>query len=136
MVGYDVCGKTGTAQPASTEYAKSHGLKNNAWFVGFAPRSKPEIVVVALFENGEHGPNAAPIVRDVMKAYFDKKLRVASMQKGVPIPMPDFKPVPLTKEELAAEADAEREDSITIAAPAEEEKPVTPVDKKATVKKP
>ncbi len=136
LAGYDVCGKTGTAQPASTEYAKSHGLKNNAWFVGFAPRSKPEIIVVALFENGEHGPNAAPIVRDVMKSYFDKKLRIAAAQKGIPIPMPDFKPRPLTKEELAAEADAEREDSIVITAPAEDDKPVPAADKKATVKKP
>jgi hypothetical protein len=50
-------------------------MKDNAWFVGFAPRQSPEIVVVALFENGEHGPAAAPIVRDVIKAYFDKKAR-------------------------------------------------------------
>jgi cell division protein FtsI/penicillin-binding protein 2 len=46
-------------------------------FVGFAPRLNPELVVVALFEHGEHGPNAAPIVRDVIKAYFDKKGRQA-----------------------------------------------------------
>ena len=29
--------------------------------------------MVALFEHGEHGQYAAAIVRDVMKAYFDKK---------------------------------------------------------------
>ena len=29
----------------------------------------------ALFEGGEHGNLAAPIVRDVIKAYFDKKVR-------------------------------------------------------------
>src|SRR5262249_44353557 len=52
-------------------------MKDNAWFVGFAPRSAPEIVVVALFEHGEHGQFAAPIVRDVLKAYFDKKQRLA-----------------------------------------------------------
>lgn len=45
--------------------------------MGFAPRQAPEIVVVALFENGAEGPLAAPIVRDVLKAYFDKKARVA-----------------------------------------------------------
>jgi len=50
-------------------------MKDNAWFVGFAPRQSPEIVVVTLFENGEHGDRAAPIVRDVIKAYFDKKNR-------------------------------------------------------------
>ncbi|MBI2680008.1 MAG: penicillin-binding protein 2 [Candidatus Solibacter usitatus] len=77
LAGVEVCGKTGTAQLTSNEYAKSRGIKikDNAWFVGFAPRKDPEIVVVALFEGGEHGQLAAPIVRDVIKAYFDKKAR-------------------------------------------------------------
>ena len=77
LPGIEVCGKTGTAQLTSNDYAKSHGvkIKDNAWFVGFAPRKDPEIVVVALFEGGEHGQLAAPIVRDVIKAYFDKKAR-------------------------------------------------------------
>jgi hypothetical protein len=35
----------------------------------------PEIAVVALFENGVESYNAVPIVRDVLKAYFDKKAR-------------------------------------------------------------
>jgi penicillin-binding protein 2 len=35
----------------------------------------PEIIVATLFENGREGPLAAPIVRDVIKAYFDKKAR-------------------------------------------------------------
>jgi len=51
-------------------------MKANAWFVGFAPRQNPEIVVAALWENGEEGPWVAPIVRDVLKAYFDKKTRL------------------------------------------------------------
>jgi len=51
-------------------------LRDNAWFVGFAPRRAPEIVVVALFEHGVHGNYAGPIVRDVIKAYFDKKTRI------------------------------------------------------------
>jgi len=81
--GLEVCGKTGTAQLASTAMVKSANgkMKNNAWFVGFAPRSNPEIVVVALFEHGAEGPLAAPIVRDVIKAYFDKKAR-----KEAPLP--------------------------------------------------
>jgi penicillin-binding protein 2 len=81
LPGINVCGKTGTAQLASNELLKGtklgQSMKDNAWFVGFAPREAPEIVVVALFENGEHGPNAAPIVRDVLKAYFDKKARLS-----------------------------------------------------------
>jgi penicillin-binding protein 2 len=73
----EVCGKTGTAQLVSTEKMKSMHLKNNAWFEAFAPKGAPEIAVVALFESGEEGANAAWIVRDVMKAYFDKKARLA-----------------------------------------------------------
>jgi penicillin-binding protein 2 len=74
-----VCGKTGTAQVASTELTKGAKLKssmaNHAWFVAFAPMEAPEIAVVALFENGEESYNAVPIVRDVLKAYFDKRAR-------------------------------------------------------------
>ena len=77
LPGLDVCGKTGTAQLASNDVLKGTALastmKDNAWFVGFAPQRAREIVVVALFEGGEHGNLAAPIVRDVIKAYFDKK---------------------------------------------------------------
>jgi penicillin-binding protein 2 len=65
-------------------------MKDNAWFVGFAPRANPEIAVVALFEGGEHGQLAAPIVRDVIKAYFDKKARSRPRQllAGLPEPSP------------------------------------------------
>ena len=81
LAGLDVCGKTGTAQLASNEFLKGKKGKefeDNAWFVGFAPRDAPEIVVVALYEHGGHGQFAAPVVRDVLKAYFDKKVRLAA----------------------------------------------------------
>ncbi len=75
--GIEMCGKTGTAQTASNEYqkAKNIRLKDNAWFVAFAPRVNPEIAVAVLFEEGEHGPMAGTIARDIVKAYFDKKTR-------------------------------------------------------------
>ncbi|HEY1759595.1 MAG TPA: penicillin-binding protein 2 [Bryobacteraceae bacterium] len=78
--GIDVCGKTGTAQRISNTLAKSNKalastMKDSAWFVAFSPCDHPEIVVAALWESGEHGALAAPIVRDVIKAYFDKKNR-------------------------------------------------------------
>lgn len=79
--GVDVCGKTGTAQTASAEYAKTHkDVKDNSWFVAFAPCYKPEIVVSMLWEGGAWGANSAPVVRDVLKAYFDKKQRTNSVQ--------------------------------------------------------
>ncbi len=76
----EICGKTGTAQRISNDLAKSNkalalAMKDNGWFVGFAPRENPEIVVVALWEGGGKGAFSAPIVRDVIKAYFDKKAR-------------------------------------------------------------
>jgi penicillin-binding protein 2 len=76
----DVCGKTGSSQVASFEVTKgssAKNLKDNGWFEAFAPCHAPEIVVVALWDHGEHGWLAAPIVKDVMTAYFDKKKRVA-----------------------------------------------------------
>jgi penicillin-binding protein 2 len=75
--GIEVCGKTGTAQLASNEFLKRGGKvpKDNAWFVGFLPREHPEIVVAALYEGGLHGQFAAALVRDVLKAYVDKKAR-------------------------------------------------------------
>lgn len=80
--GIDVCGKTGSAQRVSNDLAKSNKdlanqFKDNGWFVGFAPCDHPEIVVATLYEASEHGYLAAPIVRDVIKAYFDKKARQA-----------------------------------------------------------
>ena len=81
LPGIRICGKTGTAQLASNKFLKGtaagRNMKDNAWFVGYGPQEAPEIVVVALFENGEHGDRASWIVRDVLKAYFDKKERRA-----------------------------------------------------------
>ncbi len=93
-----VCGKTGTAQLAATEKTKGAKLKsamaNNAWFVAFAPEKNPEIVVAALFENGVESYNAVPIVRDVLKAYFDKKALAskigAQREAAALIPQPLF----------------------------------------------
>ena len=61
--GLDICGKTGTAQ---NPYGKPH-----AWFIGFAPLDRPELVVVVVVENGGSGGIvAAPIARGIFKYYF------------------------------------------------------------------
>ncbi len=84
LPGIQVCGKTGTAQVAATERTKgaklNNALANNVWFVGYAPMDAPEIAVVALYEHGVESYNAVPIVRDILKAYFDKKARLAKLQ--------------------------------------------------------
>lgn len=82
--GIEMCGKTGTAQLASNDLLKlknSADWHDNAWFVGFAPPQNPEIVVAVLWENGAHGDMAAPIARDVIKAYFDKKTRIERLRQ-------------------------------------------------------
>ena len=74
--GIEIAGKTGTAQVVSTglqESSKNLEFKTNAWFVGYAPPDKPEIVVTALVMQGGHSTVAVPIAREVIKAYFDKK---------------------------------------------------------------
>jgi penicillin-binding protein 2 len=78
LPGIELCGKTGSAQVISNQglarAGKQAALKDNAWFVGFAPRQNPEIVVSVLVQGGEHGASAAaPIAKNVVKAYYDKK---------------------------------------------------------------
>lgn len=59
----EVGGKTGTAQ-------NPHG-EDHAWFVAFAPADDPKIVVSVIVENaGSGGAVAAPIAREVIKAYL------------------------------------------------------------------
>jgi penicillin-binding protein 2 len=71
-------GKSGTAQLMSYEAGNKMGKKGketNGWFVGYAPRRNPEIVVAAVIQgSSEHGgTTAGPVVRDLVKAYYDKK---------------------------------------------------------------
>jgi penicillin-binding protein 2 len=72
-------GKSGTAQvigyATRERFGKQKKFVDNAWFVGYAPRRNPEIVVSVLVqESGKHGGEAAgPVVKDIIKAYYDKK---------------------------------------------------------------
>jgi penicillin-binding protein 2 len=75
--GLDIAGKTGTAQVVSVglkESARKQEFRNNAWFVGYAPSENPAIVVAVLVMQGEHSTVAVPVARDVIKAYYDRKL--------------------------------------------------------------
>jgi penicillin-binding protein 2 len=62
-----VAGKTGTAEDPPR--------KSHTWFGGYAPASKPEIVVVSFNENSGGGGSsiAAPQVKQVLESYFRKK---------------------------------------------------------------
>ncbi|HVF27440.1 MAG TPA: penicillin-binding protein 2 [Pyrinomonadaceae bacterium] len=72
MEGFDIAGKTGTAQVVSL--GKDVGEnKDHAWFVSFAPAYKPEIAAIALIENvGFGGTHAAPAVRAVYDVFYTK----------------------------------------------------------------
>lgn len=60
-----IAGKTGTAQ-------NPHG-DDHAVFVGFAPYENPKIAIAVIVENVGFGSvHAAPIARDVIKAYLQK----------------------------------------------------------------
>ncbi len=64
LPGIELCGKTGSAQVISNQglarTGKQAALKDNAWFVGFAPRQNPEIVVSVLVQGGEHMVHRLP----------------------------------------------------------------------------
>ena len=72
MAGFDIAGKTGTAQVVGL--GKDTGKnKDHSWFVSYAPAFKPEIALVALIENAGFGnEHAAPAVRGVYDAYYRK----------------------------------------------------------------
>ena len=89
--GFDVCGKTGTAQTIGNEAKKmlsdeeASKYADNAWFVGFAPRDNPEIVVCVIVQRGKSGGGrAAPIAGKIFRAYWEKK----HPPQGPPLPSP------------------------------------------------
>lgn len=62
--GMDVAGKTGTAQVVERGRGGSRRFSDHAWFVAFAPKDGPEIVVAVVIEHGGHGgAAAAPVVQ-------------------------------------------------------------------------
>ena len=85
--GYDVSGKTGTAQVISTKGARAaagrtaRDLRDHGWFVFFAPRDNPRIAGAIFVEHAEHGSNAAPIAKQAMETFFAK-------EDGRPLPSP------------------------------------------------
>jgi penicillin-binding protein 2 len=85
--GRDVSGKTGTAQVISLAGGKAakgrsnKDLRDNGWFVFFAPRDNPQIAGVVFVEHGGHGgTTAAPIAKHVLETFFAK-------QDGSPLPV-------------------------------------------------
>jgi penicillin-binding protein 2 len=75
--GYEVAGKTGTAQVFSLkggqykEDAIKEELRDHALYIAFAPADKPTIALAVLVENGGYGAQAAaPIARQALDYYL------------------------------------------------------------------
>jgi len=87
LPGYDVAGKTGTAQVISLEGGRAaagktgRDLRDHGWFVFFAPRDNPQIAGVVFAEHAEHGASAAPIAKHALETFFAKR-------EGRPLPPP------------------------------------------------
>ncbi|RLB44355.1 MAG: penicillin-binding protein 2 [Deltaproteobacteria bacterium] len=79
--GIKVAGKTGTAQVIALEKdgkkkkaEMDEKFRDHAWFVAIAPAEDPQIAVSVLVEHGGHGGSAAaPIARQVMEYYLEKR---------------------------------------------------------------
>jgi len=76
-----VAGKTGTSQVVKlgrerlkpSQMQRHH--RDHAWFVAYAPVEAPEIAIAAVVEHAEGGGGAvaAPLVREVLKTFFELK---------------------------------------------------------------
>ena len=88
IAGKDVSGKTGSAQVISNAgraaARTSKDLRDNGWFVFFAPRDHPTMAGVVFLEHGIHGPNAARVAHHILDTFFAK-------QDGRPLPPPPTK---------------------------------------------
>jgi penicillin-binding protein 2 len=78
-------GKTGTAEycddiAQSRNLCKREAWPTHAWYGAYAPYDNPEIAVVAfVYDGGEGAVTSGPIVRDVLKAYFQLKANDAGL---------------------------------------------------------
>jgi penicillin-binding protein 2 len=89
----EIAGKSGTSQVFSQDarelfmpcQQKAFERRNNAWFVAYAPAENPEIVV-AVFGMHECGGSvaASPVVKAVIKKFWDKKKALESLQGPQP----------------------------------------------------
>ena len=87
--GFDVAGKTGTAQKADPVHGGYAARKRVASFVGFVPANRPRLVALVLIDEPEvnvyGGVVAAPVFRNIAQGAL-RHLAVAP-QKAAPIPV-------------------------------------------------
>ena len=92
LYGLQVAGKTGTAEFYDPKIPRDRkgNLPTHAWFTAFAPYEDPEIALVVFVYNGGEGSfTAAPIARDILKAYFTAR---GMYHPPTPVPTPTATP--------------------------------------------
>jgi len=81
--GISMCGKTGTAENKRVIDNRVVKLKNNSWFVCFAPREDPKIAVAVIVENAGYGAAwAAPIASLMVEKYLNDTLRTERLAEA------------------------------------------------------
>lgn len=84
--GYDVCGKTGTAQ-------NPHGADHST-FISFAPRNNPKIAISVYVENGGWGASAAVPIASLIEEFYltgeVKRTRLLRRMKEMEIKYPVY----------------------------------------------
>jgi penicillin-binding protein 2 len=117
--GTVIVGKTGTAQVVRLSKSVAHvraedmpyEQRDHAWFVGYAPRENPEVVVVTMTEHGGFGGSTSgPVTAEVLRAWFTGTRateRYAELPPIVPRPRRFESAKPATVTEESAPADHE-----------------------------
>ena len=69
VTGFEVCGKTGTAE------IKGNGVKDSVtWFASFAPDGSPRYVVIVMVESGRSGGGTcAPVAQRIYQFLHDRE---------------------------------------------------------------
>ena len=76
----EMAGKTGTSQVMSFSADQIYiqcmdrpkHQRHHGWFIGYAPAVNPEIAIGVLAEHACHGANAAPVAKEIVRAYVAK----------------------------------------------------------------
>jgi cell division protein FtsI (penicillin-binding protein 3) len=88
--GFEVAGKTGTAQKADPIHGGYAAKKRVGSFVGFVPANNPRLVALVLIDEPEvnvyGGVVAAPVFRNIAQGAL--RHLVVAPEKAVPIPAP------------------------------------------------
>ncbi|HXA97971.1 MAG TPA: penicillin-binding transpeptidase domain-containing protein, partial [Candidatus Dormibacteraeota bacterium] len=94
--GYDVAGKTGTAQkmdPATRRYSRAPGVLS---FVGFVPADDPRLVMIVLLDEPKNEKWGSEAAAPIFSAIGREALRYLNVSPR------DSSPVPIVRGELAA----------------------------------